>query len=271
MRLRGSFSRTGCLTLTTFSTMRSTICSTSTTWAAATAASPPLVPALPSGVALLGHGERLGDLAVVAVDGDGLDAEPPGVDVELLDVFDRDLLGHVDRLGDGAGDERLDRPHHPDVARGSGWVVAHRAGEHRRCARRPGAGRRGSSCSRRCRRRSRSIWSSRVAEAAQRTRDRLVDDRHGAAADQLLHLDQAEVGLDAGGVAVHHQADGAGGRQHRGLGVAHAELLAELARLVPATAGRPRAARPGPAPRRCAAAASRCMSSTRSMCSPFSA
>ena len=42
------------------------------------------------------------DLAVVAVDGDGLEPEPPGVDVQLLDVLDRHLLGHVDRLGDGA-------------------------------------------------------------------------------------------------------------------------------------------------------------------------
>ena len=84
---------------------------------------------------LLGRRQRLGDLAVVAVDGDGLDAELPGVDVELLDLFDRDLLGHVHRLGDGAGDERLDRTHHRHVARVVDGVVAHRAGEHRRCAR----------------------------------------------------------------------------------------------------------------------------------------
>ena len=48
----------------------------------------------------------------------------------------------------------------------------------------------------------------RVAEVLQRPRHGLVDDLHGAAADQLLELDQGQVGLDAGGVAVHHQPDG---------------------------------------------------------------
>ena len=53
-----------------------------------------------------------------------------------------------------------------------------------------------------------------VAEALQRPRDRLVDDLHGAAADQLLELHQRQVRLDTGGVAVHHEADGAGRREH---------------------------------------------------------
>jgi len=47
-----------------------------------------------------------------------------------------------------------------------------------------------------------------VPELPQRTRDRLVDDEHRAAADELLRLGEREVGLDAGGVAVHHEADG---------------------------------------------------------------
>ncbi len=47
-----------------------------------------------------------------------------------------------------------------------------------------------------------------------------------------------EIGLDAGRVAVHHQADGAGRREHRGLRVAHAEALAELDRVVPRLLGR---------------------------------
>ena len=91
-RVRGSFSRTGSWTI--FSTMRST------TSAAAAAAARHRSSAVDA--VLLGHGQRLGHLAVVAVDGDGLEAQLPGVDVELLDVFDRDVLGHVDRLGDGA-------------------------------------------------------------------------------------------------------------------------------------------------------------------------
>jgi hypothetical protein len=72
-----------------------------------------------------------------------------------------------------------------------------------------------------------------VAERAQRLGDRVVDDLEVAAAGELLELDQREIGLDAGGVAVHHQADGAGRGNHGGLGVAVAVLLAELERLVP--------------------------------------
>ena len=68
-----------------------------------------------------------------------------------------------------------------------------------------------------------------VAERFQRRRDRAVDDLEVAAAGQLLELHQREVGLDAGGVAVHHQADRAGRRDHRRLGVAVAVLLAQLA------------------------------------------
>ncbi len=75
-----------------------------------------------------------------------------------------------------------------------------------------------------------------VAERLQRQRHRLVDDRHLAAADQLLELDQREVRLDAGRVAVHQEADRAGRRQHRRLRVAVAVLLAERDRLVPGRA-----------------------------------
>ena len=117
-----------------------------------------------------------------------------------------------------------------------------------------------------------STCCRRVAEAAQGPRDRLVDDGHVAAADQLLHLDQAEVGLDAGGVAVHHQADGAGGRQDARPAQLRTPYSSPSAHgLVPRLLGGRRAARRGPAPRRCRRPSSRCMSSTRSMCSSLSA
>ena len=45
-----------------------------------------------------------------------------------------------------------------------------------------------------------------VAERLQRERHRAVDDRHLPAADELLELDQREVRLDAGRVAVHQEA-----------------------------------------------------------------
>ena len=47
----------------------------------------------------------------------------------------------------------------------------------------------------------------RVAERLERSRHGAVDDRHVSAADQLLELDQREVGLDARGVAVHQERD----------------------------------------------------------------
>ncbi len=76
-----------------------------------------------------------------------------------------------------------------------------------------------------------------VAERAQRVRHGAVDDLEVAAAGELLELHQREVGLDAGGVAIHHQTDRAGRRDHGGLRVAVAVLLAELDRLVPGGLG----------------------------------
>ena len=67
-----------------------------------------------------------------------------------------------------------------------------------------------------------------VAQPMQRPADRLVDDRHGAAAHQLLGFDQAQIRLDAGGVAVHHERDGAGRGQHGGLRVADANRVPPL-------------------------------------------
>ncbi|CAB4947429.1 unannotated protein [freshwater metagenome] len=72
-----------------------------------------------------------------------------------------------------------------------------------------------------------------VAEAAQRTRDGLVDDLHRSAADELLELHEGEVRLDPGGVAIHHEADGAGGRQHGGLCVAPPVLRPHLVAVFP--------------------------------------
>ena len=60
----------------------------------------------------------------------------------------------------------------------------------------------------------------RVAQLDQRLRNGIVHDLDHTAADQLLVFHQREVRLDAGGVAIHHETDGAGGREHRGLRVA---------------------------------------------------
>src|SRR5450759_1383787 len=64
----------------------------------------------------LAGAERLAPLAVVAVDGDRLEAQLPALKVDLLDLLDGRRLRHVDGLADRPGEERLDSGHHPDVA-----------------------------------------------------------------------------------------------------------------------------------------------------------
>ncbi|CCC97391.1 protein of unknown function [Azospirillum baldaniorum] len=76
-----------------------------------------------------------------------------------------------------------------------------------------------------------------VAQRAQGLRHQTVDDLEVAAAGQLLELHQREVRLDARGVAIHDQTNGAGRGDHRGLGVAEAVLLAQFQRHVPGADG----------------------------------
>ena len=72
-----------------------------------------------------------------------------------------------------------------------------------------------------------------VAEAFEGDRDGLVDDLQHPAADEFLVLDERDVRLDAGRVAIHHEGDRAGRREHGNLRVAIAKLLAERVCLVP--------------------------------------
>ena len=72
-----------------------------------------------------------------------------------------------------------------------------------------------------------------VAERAQGLGHGAVDDLEIAAAGELLELDQREVGLDAGGVAIHDEADRARRRDDRDLRVAIPMLFAERERIVP--------------------------------------
>ena len=76
-----------------------------------------------------------------------------------------------------------------------------------------------------------------VAELAQGLGHGLVDDLQEAAADQLLVLDEGDVRLHAGGVAIHHEGDRAGGGEHGDLAVAQAVLVAEEDHLVPRALG----------------------------------
>ena len=72
-----------------------------------------------------------------------------------------------------------------------------------------------------------------IAERTQRFRHGAVDDLEIAAAGELLELHQREIRLDAGRVAIHHEADRAGRRDDGDLRVAVAVLLSELQRVAP--------------------------------------
>ena len=72
-----------------------------------------------------------------------------------------------------------------------------------------------------------------IAEGSQGPGHGLIDEAHRATTDQALELHQAKIGLDAGGVAVHEQTDGSGGRKHRRLRIAYTVGLGVLAGLVP--------------------------------------
>ena len=69
-----------------------------------------------------------------------------------------------------------------------------------------------------------------VAEPPQRLWHHAVDDLEIAAAGELLELHQREIGLDAGRIAIHHEADRAGRRDHRRLRIAVAMRFAKLER-----------------------------------------
>ncbi len=141
-------------------------------------------------------------------------------------------LGHVDRLGDRAAEERLHRAHHLDVAHVRDRPLADGDVEHLEVL----VGQLGRAD-------DRAVLVDvgddlldllvGVAERLQRQRHGPVDDRHLAAADELLELDQREVGLDAGRVAVHQEADRPGRREHRRLRVAIAVAIALLDGLIP--------------------------------------
>ena len=59
--------------------------------------------------------ERLGALRAVAIDRHAFEAHLPRLHVGVANVLDGAFVGHVDRLGNGAADERLRRRHHFQV------------------------------------------------------------------------------------------------------------------------------------------------------------
>ena len=150
-------------------------------------------------------------------------------------------MRQVHRLGDSAGDEGLHRAQHLDVAHVVDAALA--------ALRLEGAVEDGQVLRAQARRAldrallvdvASDLLGLRfaVAEAAQREGNGAVDDLHQAAAHQLLVLHQPDVRLHPGGIAVHHEGDGAGGGDDGGLGVAIAVPSAQLQRAIPRLARR---------------------------------
>src|SRR5262249_54356956 len=133
--------------------------------------------------------------------------ELPPLEVDLLYILKFGAFRHVDRFAYGPAEPWLDGGHHPDVAHRADRPLAHGAVEDLvvllaqpgRVHHVPVLG---------------DVLGDRldllrlVAKALQSTRNRLVDDLHGPAADELLELDQRQIRLDASGVTVHHEAYG---------------------------------------------------------------
>ena len=217
-------------------------------------------------------GHRLAPLGAVAVDRQGLEAELPAFQVGAADVFDVASLGTLQVLE--IAPER------------NGCTAAIICRWPRKWMLRPPCG--GANAQSKTGRCS-SLQPGRpfdrvvrvdvvedaadrrlvVAQLPQGHRHGPVDDLEHAAAGQLLVLDQGDVGLDAGRVAVHHEGDRAGRGQHGDLAVAIAVLAAHARGIRP----RPRAAsasRSAGADGSIASAASRCISMTLSIGSRLS-
>ena len=176
-------------------------------------------------------------LGSVAVDGHRLEAQTPGLGIGLDNVVEGRVVGQVDGFRDGSGEERLGRSHHLDMAGGvdgarpfAGLEAAIKHGEMLRLD----AGRAFNGAGRIDVADDRIHLGIGVAELEQGDGHGVVDDFDHSPAHQLLVLDQGKIGLDAGGVAVHHEADGAGGGKHGDLRIAVAMLLAVGQGLVPA-------------------------------------
>ena len=191
------------------------------------------------GVGLRVDVERLRALGVVAVDGDSLEALTPALHVGLGDVIDGAVLREVDGLRDRSREERLRRAHHLDVA--------HVVDAARALGRLEGAVEYGEVLGLDGRRAFDGAGGVDVAddgvdlrlgvaELDERRGHGVVDDLDHAAADELLVLHEREIGLDAGGVAIHHEADGAGRSEDGDLGVAVAVTFAVRECAVPGIA-----------------------------------
>ncbi len=184
-----------------------------------------------------GRRERLRLLASIAINRDSLQSKLPGLQVSFHDVFHRCALGKIDGLRYSSGDKRLRRRHHPQMSH-----VSNRARALRRLERTIEDGemivlhmRRAFDSAGRVDIADDSIrLIVIVTELKQRRRHRLINNLNHPSAHELLVLNQRQIRLHAGCIAVHHETDGAGGGQDCDLAVSVAVFFAVGEGFVPA-------------------------------------
>ena len=72
-----------------------------------------------------------------------------------------------------------------------------------------------------------------VSKTLKRLLHRLVDNFKIAPTSKFFEFDNGKLRLNAGGIAIHYQPDGAGGSNNAHLGISEAILFSLLQRLVP--------------------------------------
>jgi len=192
---------------------------------------------LRAALALAGLGDHgLGALGAVTIDGDRFEPQLPGLHIDVGNIADAAVVGHIDGFGNRARKERLHGGHHPDMAHMMDEAVAvegHKgAVEYRQMLREQIGGALDGVFALQVGDDLLDLGFG-VAQPVQGRGDGLVDQLEFSAADEPFVFDQGNVRFDAGGVAVHHKADGAGRCQHSHLGIAEAPAFAHLVGVVP--------------------------------------
>ena len=196
------------------------------------------------GIALLGErsrgagrAQRLRLLASITVNGHSLQPQLPCLEIRLHDVFDGGILRQVHCLGDGAGDERLRRRHH--------FQMAHVVDGPRPLGRLERAvkdgkmlvldiGRAFDGPGRVNVRDNLVSFVVIVPQLEQSRRHSIVHDLDHPATNQLLVLNQRQIRLNPGSIAIHHETYSACRSEDSYLGVAVAVFFAVGEGFVPA-------------------------------------
>ncbi len=152
----------------------------------------------------------MANLAVIAINSQGLDPQLPALEIDLRYFFDGGVFGHIDGFANGPGNKGLHSGHHANVTHGGYGSRTHGRIEY------------GVVLGLETRRINyMSVLTDElnyrfdcflgVSQFPEGTGDCLVNNLHRTTANELLELDQGEVRLNAGCVAVHHEPNSSRG------------------------------------------------------------